>query len=340
MAGGESLAAHIDLVLGEVQPNFVSPLNELGHQFCGWDTLRYRDPQGWLQLRGEYGNWSLSHHGSRPSPSQIAVTNGAKEAFWLACRLLVRPGDHVLLPKAHWPIAKCVLELLPCHIDYYENSAGNVSDLIEKLADEIRDVVILNSPGSPLGISLHHDLIVELKDLARCGHIRVISDEVYGFTSDGSSSFSSLVVDGCTNVLCVDSVSKSCAAAGLRIGFLVGHEDLIRKALSVKATLNSCASGPSEIAATYLLSAESVDYRQSVRKFCEDRTKTLRALLLAAGHHIHSAGSIYVCVDVPEEAAYLTVGERRVRGAPGLAFGAPGILRLCATVSDFERLCE
>src|SRR5262249_15560288 len=60
-------------------------------------TLGYDHPLGVLRLRQQIAVHIVKHHGVRCEPDQIAIVSGAQQAFDLLARILLDPGDLVLV---------------------------------------------------------------------------------------------------------------------------------------------------------------------------------------------------------------------------------------------------
>src|SRR5947207_5136897 len=94
--------------------------------------------------------------------------------------------------------------------------------------------IVLSNPNAPTGIALSRDAIVAL--LAEHPDQLVVVDEAY--VDFGGESAVPLVARH-DNLLVIQTLSKSRALAGLRVGFAIGQAPLIEALERVKDSFNS-----------------------------------------------------------------------------------------------------
>lgn len=73
-------------------------------------TLGYDHPLGVLRLRELVAAHIAKHHGVRCHADQIAIVNGAQQAFDLLARVLLEPGDPVLVEDPGYPVIRTLLQ--------------------------------------------------------------------------------------------------------------------------------------------------------------------------------------------------------------------------------------
>ncbi|MFJ3052804.1 histidinol-phosphate transaminase [Pseudomonas nitroreducens] len=190
------------------------------------DTLRlYPDPNAdrLKQTIAEY-------HGVKTS--QVFVGNGSDEVLAHAFHALFQHGKPLLFPDvtySFYPVY-CGLygidfEALPldeqfqiCVEDYAHPNGG----------------IIFPNPNAPTGCLLPLEAIERL--LQASPDSVVLVDEAY-VDFGGETAIS--LVNRYPNLLVAQTLSKSRSLAGLRVGFAVGHEDLIEALERVKNSFNS-----------------------------------------------------------------------------------------------------
>ena len=185
----------------------------------------YPDPQG-TELRAEIA----ARTGLRPE--QVFVGNGSDEVLAHAFMALLRHGRPVLAPDvsyAFYPVycALYGIEHQPVALD----AALGIA-----VADYLRPNggIVLPNPNAPTGLALPLADIRWL--LARNTGSVLVLDEAY---VDFGAESAAKLVDEFPNLLVVQTLSKSRALAGLRVGFALGHQDLIRALATVKDSFNS-----------------------------------------------------------------------------------------------------
>ncbi|GAN54134.1 histidinol-phosphate transaminase [Tanticharoenia sakaeratensis] len=190
------------------------------------DTLRlYPDPTA-LALRETIGR----HHDV--SPAHVFVGNGSDEVLAHAFRALIRDDAPVLYPDvsySFYPVYAGLFGLETREVPLTPDLCIDVADYTGPCGG-----IVIANPNAPTGIPLSLDAIRAL--VTRHPDCTVIVDEAY--VDFGGTSAIPLVRDH-DNLLVVQTLSKSRALAGLRVGFAIGHPDLIDGLTRVKDSFNS-----------------------------------------------------------------------------------------------------
>ncbi len=139
---------------------------------------------------------------------------------------------------------------------------------------ENQGAVVLANPNAPTGIALS---VPELESIIAINQDRfiLIDEAYYGF---GASSASSLI-GKYDNLLIVRSLSKSHALAGLRVGYALGHPELISSLNLIKDSVNAY---PLDIIAQNVARAalrDSVWYAHASSEIMTSRSKLSAGLL-------------------------------------------------------------
>lgn len=199
------------------------------------DTLRlYPDPAS-TRLREAIAR----HHGVQPQ--QVFVGNGSDEVLAHAfLALLKHERDGVALPLlfpdisySFYPVY-CGLYGIPhVQVPLSESFAIRVDDYLAHGADATGGIIFPN-PNAPTGMALPRAEIARLL-MARPG-VPVVIDEAY---VDFGAESAVALVDRHPNLLVVHTLSKSRSLAGLRVGYAIGHVDLVEALTRVKDSFNS-----------------------------------------------------------------------------------------------------
>lgn len=190
------------------------------------DSLKlYPDPNG------EELKKALAHyHGLKKE--QIFIGNGSDEVIAFAFMAFFDPKQPILFPDITYSFYPVYANLF--NIDY--ESVRLNDDFSLPLRDFLKTNggIILPNPNAPTGNCLPLEAIEEI--LKNNMEKVVILDEAY-IDFGGASAVS--LVDQYPNLLVVQTLSKSRSLAGLRVGFALGHEDLIHGLERVKNSINS-----------------------------------------------------------------------------------------------------
>jgi threonine-phosphate decarboxylase len=205
----------------------------------------------------------------------LVVANGSTELIYLLPRLV--PGSrglvvapafseyHQALEKSGWQTEH--LLLAPA-----DRFALSLETLAEKLAEGF-DLLFLCNPANPSGALLPLATIEETLRLCRQAGTFLVLDEAFMDFCEGESAKALLAESGGGIVL--RSMTKFYAIPGLRLGYAVGHEDVIR--LCRENLEPWSVNTPAQIAGVASL-AES-DYRErTVRYVSTERDALARGL--------------------------------------------------------------
>jgi histidinol-phosphate aminotransferase len=191
------------------------------------DTLRlYPDPTS-LRLREAIAGFNGL------APEQVFVGNGSDEILAVAFQALFRHGGRpVLFPDitySFYPVY-CGLYGLPC-----ERLPLDAEFQI-RLADYDRPAagIIFPNPNAPTGRWLGLDDLERLLDAHP--DLPVVVDEAY---VDFGCPSAVPLLDRHPNLLLVQTLSKARSLAGLRLGFALGHPELVEGLVRIKDSFNS-----------------------------------------------------------------------------------------------------
>ncbi|MGY4504162.1 histidinol-phosphate aminotransferase [Bradyrhizobium sp. GM24.11] len=229
------------------------------------DTLRlYPDPQA-TALRAALA----AYHGVRPE--QVFVGNGSDEVLAHAFVALLKHDAPLLFPDITYSFYPVYCRLFGIA---YETVPLDQAMQI-RIADYRRPAgaIILPNPNAPTGVALSRAEIVTL--LEEHPDVPVVVDEAY--VDFGAETAIPLVASH-RNLLVVQTMSKSRALAGLRVGYAIGDADLIDALTRVKDSFNSYPLGrPAQAGAIASLEDEAY-FQQSRLRVIEGRERLTRGL--------------------------------------------------------------
>ena len=171
-----------------------------------------------------------SYHGM--SPDRIFVGNGSDEVLAMCFYAFFTPGKAVVFPDITYSFYPVYAQLFG--LDYREIPLDeNFGVPVEQFLGGNGGVVIAN-PNAPTGRELPLHAIREIANANPEAVVMV--DEAY---VDFGAHSSVALLDSCPNLVVVQTMSKSRALAGLRVGFALGNENLMAALSSVKNSFNS-----------------------------------------------------------------------------------------------------
>src|SRR5262249_33050073 len=79
-------------------------------------TLGYDHPLGVMRLRELIAAHIVKHHGMRCDADHVAIVNGAQQAFDLLARVLLEPGDPVLVEDPGYPVIRTIVQAVGARV--------------------------------------------------------------------------------------------------------------------------------------------------------------------------------------------------------------------------------
>jgi aspartate/methionine/tyrosine aminotransferase len=339
----------IDLGLGEPtllpQRRFI----EAAAQWSAEHGVRYTVNAGDAGLRAR-----IAAHYAYPGlgdASNVCVTTGSQEAVYVAIKTLLDPAtDELLVVEPAFPAyAKMAqLEGLACRRVQMRAEDGfryDVDAIVGALGPATR-VLVIASPSNPTGRVLHdadaRGLSMAL--LARGGEpVWVLQDEIYRelmYVDDPG-----WMAQHYPYTIVANSLSKSNALTGMRIGWLLAPAGAIESLVKTHAWVTSTASSFGQRVAFEIFGEPGALEEQSAW-YRAQREGVVAALDVSGLTYVPIDGAFYVCVKLPHGgdsyAAALELVERRgVVAIPGRIFGdcLEGWLRL-SWVAPLDQFAE
>lgn len=185
--------------------------------------------------------------------NEVIATCGGKHALYNVLQAVLDPGDEVVIPGPYWvSYADMVVlaEGTPKIVMAAESKGFKLapSELEAAIGPKTR-MVILNSPSNPTGATYSEAEMAEIgRVLAKHAHVSVLVDDVYEFIRyDGKRPRHLLDLEPSLRdrTVIANSVSKTYAMTGWRIGYAAGPAPLIG---AVSMLQGQQTSNPSSIA--------------------------------------------------------------------------------------------
>lgn len=165
-------------------------------------------------------------------PDQVFVGNGSDEVLAFGFMAFFEPGQAIRFPSISYSFYPVYAKLFD--IPYEEVPLNrDFSIAVDKFFQSDGGVIFPN-PNAPTSLNLDLEHIIDI--LENNPNRVVIIDEAYiDFAKESAVS----LVNQYTNLLVVQTMSKSRSLAGLRVGFALGHPGLIEALKRVKNSFNS-----------------------------------------------------------------------------------------------------
>ena len=343
----EEMTDAISLGIGE--PDFVTPwhIRDAGIYSLERGHTKYTSNAGMLELRREIANYLRRRFDLEYDyTNQILVTVGGSEAIDLAIRVLVNPGDEVIIP-------------VPSFVCYgpLTSMAGGVPVFVETKAedefrltpDQLRSAItprtkalVLPFPCNPTGGIMDREDLEAIAQVLRGTDIMVVSDEIYAELTYGQHHVSlANLPDMYERTLVVNGFSKSHAMTGWRMGYVCGPAPIVKQMLKLHQFGIMSAPTTSQYAAIEAMRNGDHDIEKMRDEYDGRRRYLVEGLRRIGLPCFEPRGAFYVFPDIrptglsSEEFCERFLMEEKVAVIAGNAFGpsGEGFVRCCYATS-------
>ncbi|AOL16226.1 aminotransferase [Sulfolobus sp. A20] len=200
-------------------------------------ALQYSTTAGIFEFRKELVNLSRLRGISNISEKNIFVTVGSQEALFMLFNILVDPGDEVIVEAPTYLAALNVMRTRrPNFNSINVNDNGpDLDELEKKVREKVSDgkkiklIYVIPTAQNPAGTTMNLDNRKRLLEIASKYDFLVVEDDAYGFlVFEGDSPPAIKALDKEGRVIYTGTFSKI-LTPGLRLGWVVAHEDVIRE---------------------------------------------------------------------------------------------------------------
>ncbi len=340
------IASEMDDVvsLGVGEPDFDTPWHIRDEGIYSLEKGRtfYTSNSGLKELRTEICNYLKRRCNIEYDPDrETLVTVGGSEAIDLAMRVMLNPGDEVLIPQPSF------VSYLPCAV-----LAGGVPKIIElkeenqfrltkeELLEAITDrtkILVLPFPNNPTGAVMRREDLEAIAEVIMEKDIFVLSDEIYAELTYGVDHVSIASLPGMKErTITMNGFSKAYAMTGWRLGYACAPAEIIKQMTKVHQFAIMCAPTTSQYAAVEALRNGDEEVQEMRAAYNGRRRFLMHAFQEMGLTCFEPFGAFYVfpCIKefgmTSEEFAQKLLQEERVAVVPGSAFGdcGEGYLRI------------
>lgn len=299
---------------------------------------KYVDPSGLRSLREAISKFERTSHGLAADPDQIVVTSGSVGALSLASRALFDPGDEILLPEPCYGPYRNLTKLtgaIPIGVAMPKRQSRFVIDpeRIEAAITGKTKAIIVNTPWNPTGRVLTREELQGIADVAERNDLWIISDEVYSELVYGDHhhvSIASLNEKIAARTVTLNSVSKTFAMTGWRLGYCIGPSSLAPILSRINHLTTRCATSFVQYAAVTAYTDGMAHLEMMRAAYAERRDAIAAGLEKINGIRCPlPEGTFYAFADYPESwgdsrpLAQHLLQEAGIVVSPGSAYGEP-----------------
>ena len=300
----EMKAQGIDVINMSVgEPDFNTPehIKQAAKLAVDENYSRYSPVPGYPELRQAIARKLERENQLHYQPSEILVSNGAKQSVCNSVMALVNPGEEVIIPAPYWVSYPQMVKLAggePVIVEAtFEQNFKMTPEQLEAAITPKTRMIILCSPSNPTGSVYNKE---ELRALANIilkhEDLFVLADEIYEHINyvghhESIAQFPSMK----ERTILVNGVSKAYAMTGWRIGYIAAPEWIVKGCNKLQGQYTSGPCSVSQKAAEFAYT-QSQECVELMRQAFERR----RNLIVELAKQIPGLE-----VNVPEGAFYL-----------------------------------
>lgn len=165
-------------------------------------------------------------------PEGILLGNGSNELVQTLGLTLIDPGTPVVLPTPMFSLYAKVVRLHGgrlISVGPREDLSFDAEALVEAIEREQPGLVVITTPNNPTGLAMGDE---EVRAIIEAAPGMVVVDEAYAEFVEGPGAVA--LIDEHPGVLVMRTFSKAAGLAGLRLGYLVGHPEVVGEILKAR----------------------------------------------------------------------------------------------------------
>lgn len=311
---------------------------------------KYTDVPGIPELRKAVADKFKRENGINYEPDQIIISNGGKQALYEVFRTICEEGDQVLIPT-------------PCYVSYAEqikltgaepiffktkeenNFRPTFEEVLANLTPRVK-AFIINSPNNPTGSVIVKEQLEKIAKFLIDRRVYIITDEVYEhLVYDGNNhiSVASLGEKEKEMSITVNSVSKTYAMTGWRVGYAAGSREIIKAMNNLQGHAAGNVNSIAQKATIEALNGTQEPVRNMVKEYEKRREYMVKRLNQIEGIRCrYPDGAFYTFPNVTAlygkkydgntirsdvDVAKFFLNKAHVAVVPGLAFNYSGYVR-------------
>jgi 2-aminoadipate transaminase len=298
----------------------------------GKAALQYGPTEGFMPLR-EWIASDLNAKGARVTAENILLVSGSQQALDLLGKVLINPGQPVLVETPTYLGALQAFNLFePSYRSVASDGQGLVPDAITPaLREGAAFLYALPNFQNPTGRTLHEDRRRALVQKAIDLNLLVIEDDPYGdlrYEGQPQPMLLSIAAEmGCENVVRMGSFSKT-LAPGLRLGYIAAPKALMNKLVQAKQATDLHTATISQMAVHQVVSSGFLTehlprIRALYKNQCSVMIESLREHLPAGVHFTVPEGGMFLWLTLPEGIDTMKLLDAAVAANVAFVPGAP-----------------
>lgn len=346
----------ISLTLGE--PDFDVPKNIKEAAFAAINNnfSHYSPVPGFLDLREAICEKLNRDNHLTYLPSQICVSNGAKQSILNVLCSIINEGDEVILPAPYWVSYDEMVKMVGGKSVFIETSIEEdfkmTAEALEKTITPKTKALLYSSPCNPSGSFYKYDELEKIANvIAKYPQITIISDEIYEYINyDGKHSSIAEFPQVYEQTAVINGMSKAFAMTGWRIGYSACPQWLAVGCEKIQGQMTSGANTMAQKAAITALKTDYSEYQYMIDEFKKRRVLVYNLMKEIPGFKVnYPESAFYFFPDISyylgksmngkiindaDDFAMFLLDEAHVGTVGGVSFGNSNCVRFSYAASE------
>ncbi len=287
-------------------PDFSAPeaLKEAARDAISGNFNQYAITWGAKSLRNAIATKYKRTYGLDLDPeTEITVCCGSTEGMIDSLTAVTNPGDEVIIFEPFYenygPDTK-LCGAVPRFVRLHPPDWSFDPEELRRAFSPRTKAIILNSPNNPTGKVFSRGELEFIASLCQEFDALAITDEIYEhITYDGAVHIPIMTLDGMRNrTILVNSMSKTFAVTGWRVGWVVAARDFSDSIRKVHDFVTVGAAAPLQEASAIALTFDNDYYRRLTQEYTTRRDLILPILEAAGLRCYQPRGAYYVITDI------------------------------------------
>jgi aspartate/methionine/tyrosine aminotransferase len=282
----------IILSIGDPDFDTPPPIKEAAIAALHAGDTHYTDILGQPPLREAVAAYHKGLSGQDVTAENVAVVSGAQGGLFAASMLVLDEGDDVVVPEPMYLTYEATFRAAGAQIIRVPMRPENEFHLdpadLEKAITAKTKAIAFATPSNPTGAMFKRETLEAMARLAMRHDLWVICDEVYAALSFGNPHVSIAGLPGMTErAITINSLSKSHAMTGWRVGWIIGPPRLVRFAHDLGLSTQYGLPGFIQRAATRALQEPMPFVAEMCDAYRRRRDVAIQALNQVPGLKVH-----------------------------------------------------
>ena len=346
----------ISLTLGEPDFDVPADIKEAAFEAINNNFSHYSPVPGFLDLREAIcGKLERDNH-LEYKPSQICVSNGAKQAILNVLSSIINDDDEVILPAPYWVSYDEMVKMMGGKSVFVETSIDTEFKMtaaqLENAITPKTKALLYSSPCNPSGSYYTYEELESIANvIAKYPQITIISDEIYEFTNyEGKHTSIAEFPQVYEQTAVINGMSKAFAMTGWRIGYSACPTWLAQACEKIQGQMTSGANTMAQKASITALRTDPSEYRFMIDEFKKRRDLVFSLIKDIPGFKVnYPKAAFYFFPDISfyvgktlnktlikdaDDFAMFLLENAHVGTVGGVSFGNPNCIRFSYATSE------